>query len=49
LKACHEAEPFFQQVPELTLRSSLKSMSLRLWDEDTGKLVGYKILREKAI
>ena len=49
LKACHEAEPFFQQVPELTLRSSLKSMSLRLWDEDTGKLVGYKILREKTI
>jgi omega-6 fatty acid desaturase (delta-12 desaturase) len=49
LKACHEAESFFQQVPELTLRSSLKSMSLRLWDEDTGKLVGYKILREKAI
>jgi omega-6 fatty acid desaturase (delta-12 desaturase) len=48
LKACHESEPFFQQVPELTLRSSLKSMSLRLWDEDTGKLVGYKILREKA-
>jgi len=45
LKACHEAEPFFQQVPELTLRSSLKSMTLRLWDEDAGKLVGYSALR----
>ena len=48
LKACHEAEPFFQQVPVLTLRTSLKSLSLRLWDEDAGKLVGYRVLREKA-
>jgi omega-6 fatty acid desaturase (delta-12 desaturase) len=46
LKPCHEAEPFFQQVPELTLRSSLKSMKLRLWDEDAGRLVGYSVLRK---
>jgi hypothetical protein len=47
LKDCHEAEPFFQQVPVLTLRTSLKSLSLRLWDEDAGKLVGYSALREQ--
>ncbi len=47
LKACHEAEPYFQQVPELTLKSSLKSMRLRLWDEESGKLVGYEILKSK--
>ena len=41
LRACHEAESFFQQVPELTLRTSLKSLSLRLWDEDRQKLIGY--------
>ncbi len=45
LKACHESEPFFQQVPELTLRTSLRSIKLRLWDEDSGKLVGYEALR----
>ncbi len=45
LKSCHESEPFFQQVPELTLRTSLRSLSLRLWDEDAGKLVGYSALR----
>ena len=45
LRACHESEPFFQQVPELTLRTSLRSINLRLWDEDTGKLVGYEALR----
>lgn len=41
LEQCHNAEPYFQQVPELTLRSSLKSLRLRLWDEDSQKLVGY--------
>ena len=45
LEACHNAEPFFQQVPELTLRSSIKSIHLRLWDEESEKLVGYKYLR----
>lgn len=45
LEACHKSEPFFQEVPELTLRASWKSMWLRLWDEDSGKLVGYKHLR----
>lgn len=41
LKACHEAEPFFQQVPEIGLKGSLRSLRLRLWDESSGKLVGY--------
>lgn len=45
LEQCHNSEPFFRQVPELTLRSSIKSISLRLWDEESGKLVGYKHLR----
>lgn len=47
LKACHEAEPFFQSVPELTLFKSFKSITLRLWDEKTQKLVGYKTLRHR--
>lgn len=41
LRDCHESEPFFQQVPELSLRASLKSLRLRLWDESQQKLVGY--------
>jgi len=45
LEACHRAEPIFQDVPELTLRTSLKSFGLRLWDEESGKLVGYRHLR----
>ncbi len=41
LKACHDSEPFFQQVPEINLRRSFRSLRLRLWDESSGKLVGY--------
>ena len=49
LRACHESEPFFQQVPELTLRTSLRSIKLRLWDEDKGKLVGYEALETSKL
>ncbi|MGJ8651648.1 MAG: fatty acid desaturase [Opitutaceae bacterium] len=46
LKACHESEPYFQQVPELNFRESLKSLKLRLWDEESKKLVGYAHLNK---
>jgi omega-6 fatty acid desaturase (delta-12 desaturase) len=45
LQRCHEADPLFQKVKPLTLTSSLKSLTLRLWDEQTRKLVGYKHIR----
>ena len=41
LQKCHEADPLFQQVKPLTFWSSLKTSTLRLWDEKSGKLVGY--------
>jgi omega-6 fatty acid desaturase (delta-12 desaturase) len=41
LERCHKAEPLFQAVPEVTLRASLKSLTLRLWDEEHHKLVGF--------
>ncbi len=46
LQRCHEADPLFQQVPPITLLSSLNSLAFRLWDEPAGKLVGYARLRE---
>jgi omega-6 fatty acid desaturase (delta-12 desaturase) len=46
LQACHEADPVFQQAKPVTLRSSLKSLALRLWDERAGKLVGYARVRQ---
>jgi omega-6 fatty acid desaturase (delta-12 desaturase) len=36
----------FQQVKPITLFSSFKSATYRLWDEKNKKLVGYRALRE---
>jgi omega-6 fatty acid desaturase (delta-12 desaturase) len=45
LERCHRADPLFQQVKPITLTSSLKSMTYRLWDEKRKKLVGFAELR----
>jgi len=45
LEKCHRAEPLFQTVKPVTLFSSFKSFTFRLWDEQRGKLVGYRALR----
>jgi omega-6 fatty acid desaturase (delta-12 desaturase) len=46
LERCHEAEPLFQSVKPVTLFSSLKSVTFRLWDEQQQRLVGYRALRQ---
>ena len=45
LEKCHRAEPLFQTVKPLTLFSSLKSFTFRLWDEQRRSLVGYRALK----
>jgi len=46
LEKCHKAEPLFQSVKPITLFSSLKSFTFRLWDEQRRMLVGYRHLRD---
>src|SRR5437867_1213894 len=46
LEACHEANPIFQKVRAITLWSSTKALSLRLWDEQRKRLVDWSSLRE---
>ena len=46
LEKCHHADPLFQQVKPITLFSSLKSITFRLWDEKNRRLVGYGALRQ---
>jgi omega-6 fatty acid desaturase (delta-12 desaturase) len=46
LERCHNSHPIFQEVKPITLRTSLKSLHLRLWDEERRKLVGYRRMRE---
>jgi omega-6 fatty acid desaturase (delta-12 desaturase) len=45
LEKCHKADPLFQTVPPVTLLSSFKSFTFRLWDEQRHRLVGYSHLR----
>ncbi len=45
LEKAHEQNPIFQEVPPITLWSSFKSLSFRLWDEQRAKLVGFRRLR----
>jgi len=45
LEACHRSDPLFSSVPPLTLRASLRSASLRLWDESSSRLICFRQLR----
>lgn len=43
LQKCHEENAIFQVKP-LTILTSLKSLRLRFWDEETKQMVGYEVL-----
>jgi omega-6 fatty acid desaturase (delta-12 desaturase) len=47
LERCHNSHPIFQQVEPITLRSSLKSINVRLWDEEGRKLVGFRHVKHR--
>lgn len=46
LERCHHSDPLFQSVKPITLLSSFKSLTFRLWDEQRRQLVGYGYLRK---
>jgi omega-6 fatty acid desaturase (delta-12 desaturase) len=41
LRAAHEAHPMFASTPVVTVRSGLAALRLKLWDEESGRLVRY--------
>jgi omega-6 fatty acid desaturase (delta-12 desaturase) len=45
LEKCYKADPLFRDVERITLLSSLKSATYRLWDEQRHAWVGYRHLR----
>jgi acyl-lipid omega-6 desaturase (Delta-12 desaturase) len=45
LQQCFSESILLQQVKPITLRSSLRSMHLRLWDEDSRQRVGFAALK----
>jgi acyl-lipid omega-6 desaturase (Delta-12 desaturase) len=42
LQECHEQNPLFQRVAQLTLKSSLQTLTLALWDEHRQRLVTFR-------
>lgn len=42
LQQCHEQNPMLQQVVHLTLKSSLQTVWLALWDEEQNRLVSFR-------
>ena len=45
LEKCHRENPTFQKVVTLTLRESVRTLGLRLWDEESGRMVSFGHLR----
>jgi omega-6 fatty acid desaturase (delta-12 desaturase) len=45
LEKCHDEQQAFQAVKPITLASGWRSLSLRLWDEEQRRLVGFSHLR----
>jgi hypothetical protein len=50
LRDCFNQNPEFRDARRLTLRDSLKSLSLSLWDEERQLLVSFRraVRRERA-
>lgn len=46
LEKCQRENPAFHGVQPLTLRSSLRSLRLRMYDEDRHRLIGYRELKQ---
>ncbi|MCB0110390.1 MAG: fatty acid desaturase [Caldilineaceae bacterium] len=42
LQKCHDENPALQQVAQLTLKSSLQTIWLTLWDEEQRRLVSFR-------
>jgi omega-6 fatty acid desaturase (delta-12 desaturase) len=48
LERAHRCEPLFQQIEPLTIRTSLKSLTFRLWDEGERRLTTFRAVRKRA-
>jgi acyl-lipid omega-6 desaturase (Delta-12 desaturase) len=48
LQRCYDDLPALQAVTPLTIRESLKSLGMNLWDEDAQKLVSFRSVRKRV-
>ena len=47
LERCHQENPELQRVTTLTLGRSIRTMRLKLWDEENGRMIGFRDLRRR--
>ncbi|MBU2501045.1 fatty acid desaturase, partial [bacterium] len=47
LQACQDTVPVLQAVSPLTLKRSLRSLAMNLWDEQQQKMVSFRALRDR--
>jgi omega-6 fatty acid desaturase (delta-12 desaturase) len=45
LQAAHDANPVFHDVPQLSLMDGIKATRLKLYDEERGRMVGWREAR----
>jgi omega-6 fatty acid desaturase (delta-12 desaturase) len=48
LEKCQKENSMFDSIKPVTFIPSLKTMSLRLWDEKNGRIISFKQLRQQA-
>jgi omega-6 fatty acid desaturase (delta-12 desaturase) len=48
LQRAHDDNPVFEQVPTLSIFDGIKSVRLKLWDEERGRLVTFREARNRA-
>jgi omega-6 fatty acid desaturase (delta-12 desaturase) len=48
LRRCHEKNPDLASAATITIRTSLRSLAFRLWDEDAHRMVGFGHLRSRS-
>ncbi|MGE3172212.1 MAG: fatty acid desaturase [Planctomycetota bacterium] len=46
LEACHRSDPMFEAVPPMSLWQGVRALGLKLWDESSKKLVGFRHARK---
>jgi len=49
LQRAHDENPIFQGVPTLSLRDAMRTVRLKLWDEDRGRMVGFTEARDSIV
>jgi omega-6 fatty acid desaturase (delta-12 desaturase) len=48
LQECYKTNPELHDAPTITLASSIKSLGFRLWDENSKKMTGFKVIQNQS-